>query len=85
MISNFSFGIPPELRTPFECAYLTLAVEAGLDFVLANPEKGLRLLDPSDPVLQGIRRALEHGRATEGEDPEEAGFRQIEKVLELCR
>jgi len=84
-LTNFSFGIPPDLRKPFECAYLTLAREVGLDFVLANPEKGLHLLKPEDPILQGIRNALEHGRATEGEEQEEAGFRQIEKVLELCR
>jgi 5-methyltetrahydrofolate--homocysteine methyltransferase len=84
-LTNFSFGIPPGLRAPFECAYLTLAVEAGLDFVLANPEKDLRLLDASDPLLRGIRAALEHGRPQDGEEPEEAGFRQIEKVLELCR
>src|SRR4029079_5315319 len=43
-LTNFSFGMTKEIRGNVEDAYLTLAVEAGLDFVLGNPEKNLHLL-----------------------------------------
>src|SRR5262249_40686133 len=51
-LTNFSFGMPREIRESVECAYLTLAVEVGLDFVLANPEKGLHLLDGNNRFVQ---------------------------------
>lgn len=84
-LTNFSFGMPAPWRVALENAYLTLAVEAGLDFVLGNPEKDLRLLEPSDPALIAVRDALVQGRPVPGEDPEDAGLRQASRVMALCR
>ncbi len=82
-LTNFSFGMPREMRENVESAYLTLAVDAGLDFVLGNPEKNLHLLDRDDKFVRGIEAALEAGRPTDGETQEEAGFRQASKIIEM--
>ena len=82
-LTNFSFGMPKDIRASVEDAYLTLAVEAGLDFVLGNPEKNLHLLPSDDKFVVGIAEALEAGRPSDGETQEEAGFRQAMKVIEL--
>ena len=78
-----SFGMPREIRESVESAYLTLAVEAGLDFVLGNPEKDLHILAADDKWVKGIAEALECGRPVDGETQEEAGFRQAAKIIEL--
>ncbi len=62
-----------------------MAVAAGLDFVLGNPEKGLELVAEADPVLAGVREALRVGRAGPGESAEDAGMRQVEAIMELYR
>jgi 5-methyltetrahydrofolate--homocysteine methyltransferase len=82
-LTNFSFGVPKRLRTPLEEAYVTLALRAGLDFVLGNPEKRIGTLDDSDPVLLGVEAALGEGRPGKGVTQEEAGFCQAEKIMEL--
>ena len=82
-LTNFSFGMPKAMREKVESAYLTLAVAAGLDFVLGNPEKDLHLLAADDFYVKGIEAALEAGRATDGESQEEAGFRQAGKIIEM--
>jgi 5-methyltetrahydrofolate corrinoid/iron sulfur protein methyltransferase len=82
-LTNFSFGIPRDIRERVESAYLTLAVDAGLDFVLGNPEKNLHLLDHDDRFVRGVADALEAGRPTDVETQEEAGFRQAAKIIEL--
>ncbi len=82
-LTNFSFGMPKNIRESVKCAYLTLAVEAGLDFVLANPEKQLHLLDRDDNFVRLVAEALECGRPADGETQEEAGFRQAAKIIEL--
>jgi 5-methyltetrahydrofolate--homocysteine methyltransferase len=82
-LTNFSFGMPRNLREEVESAYLTIAVKAGLDFVLGNPEKNLHLLPDDDWHVKGIEAALEAGRPTEGESQEEAGFRQAGKIIEM--
>ena len=82
-LTNFSFGIPKAIRERVENAYLTLAVDAGLDFVLGNPEKDLHLLDADDRFVRIVAEALENGRPTDGETQEEAGFRQAAKIIEL--
>jgi len=84
-LTNFSFGVPKDIREGIENAYLTLAVEAGLDFVLANPEKHLNRLDAQDHHLCVVSEALQCGRPAKGESQEEAGFRQAEKIMELFR
>lgn len=58
-LTNFSFGMPRDIRESVESAYLTLAVEAGLDFVLGNPEKDLHLLAKDDRFVTGVAAALE--------------------------
>ncbi len=82
-LTNFSFGMPRDIREEVESAYLTLAVDAGLDFVLGNPEKKLHVLDPNDRFVKMVAEALECGRPTEGETQEEAGFRQAAKIIEM--
>jgi 5-methyltetrahydrofolate corrinoid/iron sulfur protein methyltransferase len=82
-LTNFSFGMPREMRESVESAYLTIAVEAGLDFVLGNPEKNLHLLARDDKFVRGIEEALEAGRPLDGETQEEAGFRQAGKIIEM--
>jgi cobalamin-dependent methionine synthase I len=82
-LTNFSFGMPKDIRESIECAYLTLAVEAGLDFVLGNPEKKPHVLDSDDRFVRGVAEALEAGRPRAEETQEEAGFRQAMKVIEM--
>lgn len=82
-LTNFSFGVPKEIREGLENAYITLALEAGLDTILGNPEKDLRVLDRDDRHLRVVREALELGMPTEGETQEDAGFRQSEKIMDL--
>src|SRR4051812_17083039 len=82
-LTNFSFGMPKNIRENVESAYLTLATEAGLDFVLGNPEKKLHILDHDDPHVRMIADALDAGRPGAGETQEEAGFRQAAKIIEM--
>lgn len=83
-LSNFSFGTPKNMREKLEGAYLTLAMNRGLDFALANPEKSPSPLPDDDPIVAGLSDALEQGRPQEGETQESAGFRQAEAILALC-
>lgn len=82
-LTNFSFGTPKKIREGLENAFLTLAVDAGLDFVLGNPEKDLGVLGSDDPYVRVVAEALACGRPGEGESQEEAGFRQAAKIMEL--
>jgi len=82
-LTNFSFGVPKDIREGLENAYITLALRAGLDFVLGNPEKELRVLDSDDQFVRIVSEALAEGRPQNGETQEDAGFRQAEKIMEL--
>jgi 5-methyltetrahydrofolate corrinoid/iron sulfur protein methyltransferase len=82
-LTNFSFGVPKEIRQGLENAFITLALEAGLDFVLGTPEKELRRLDDDSRYLAVVREALAEGRPGDGETQEEAGFRQSAKIMDL--
>ena len=84
-LTNFSFGVPKHIREGLENAYITLAVENGLDYVLANPEKDLRLLDRDDRTLEVVVQALAEGRPEDGVSQEEAGFRQSARIMDLYR
>lgn len=84
-LSNFAWGTPKHVRELLERAYLTLGVEAGLDFALANPEKTPAPLEEGHPMVEQLRRALSQGRAGEGESQEMAGFRQAEAIMDICR
>jgi cobalamin-dependent methionine synthase I len=83
-LSNFAWGTPKGAREELEKAYLTLATAAGLDFALANPEKSPGPLPEDHPMVERLRYALSLGRATAGETPEIAGFRQAEAIMEIC-
>lgn len=83
-LSNFAWGTPKEIREQLENAYLTLAMEAGLDHALANPEKSPHPLPRDDPMVGKLRSALEQGRTRDGEAQETAGFRQAEAIMALC-
>jgi 5-methyltetrahydrofolate--homocysteine methyltransferase len=84
-LTNFSFGVPPNIREGLENAYITLAVEAGLDTLLGNPEKDLHLLDEDDRYLTVVKQALQEGRPAEGDSQEEAGFCQSARIMDLYR
>ena len=82
-LTNFSFGVPKEIREGLENAYVALALEAGLDFVLGNPEKRLRPLAEDSKYVTVVRDALAAGRPQPGETQEEAGFRQSATIMDL--
>jgi 5-methyltetrahydrofolate corrinoid/iron sulfur protein methyltransferase len=83
-LSNFAWGTPKGVREQLENAYLTLAIDAGLDYALANPEKSPGPLPSADPMVEKLRAALELGRARPGESQEVAGFRQAEAIMAIC-
>jgi cobalamin-dependent methionine synthase I len=84
-LSNFAWGTPRGARENLEKAYLTIAMNAGLDFALANPEKNPAPLPPEHPMVARLRDALEQGRSRDGETSETSGFRQAEAILAICR
>jgi 5-methyltetrahydrofolate--homocysteine methyltransferase len=83
-LSNFAWGTPKGIREQLENAYLRLAMDRGLDFALANPEKSPGPLDAEDPLVEQLRQALEAGRPREGESQEMAGYRQAEEIMAIC-
>jgi cobalamin-dependent methionine synthase I len=84
-LSNFAWGTPKGVREELEKAYLTLGMEVGLDFALANPEKTPGPLPKDHPMVAKLREALAQGRARDGETNEISGFRQAEAIMEICR
>ncbi len=82
-LSNFSIGTPQHLRIPLERAFLALATKAGMDWVLANPEKNTEPMAPDETLVQQLKTILKEGRPLEGESKEDAGFRQIDELMEL--
>jgi 5-methyltetrahydrofolate corrinoid/iron sulfur protein methyltransferase len=84
-LSNFAWGTPKGVREELEKAYLTLGMEAGLDFALANPEKSPAPLPPDHPMVKALRDALQTGRADAGdESSDSAGYRQAGAILAIC-
>jgi 5-methyltetrahydrofolate--homocysteine methyltransferase len=83
-LSNFAWGTPRGVREQLECAYLTLGMEAGLDYALANPEKTPAPLPAGHPMVEKLRAALAEGRIRNGETQETAGFRQAEAIMAIC-
>ena len=82
-LSNFAWGTPKHIRHDLERAYLTIGVDAGLDFAIANPESLPVPLPEDHEAVRLLRHALEAGRAGAGEDRETAGFRQAEAVMRI--
>ncbi len=83
-LSNFAWGTPKGIREELEKAYLTLGMEVGLDFALANPEKFPGPLPPDHPLVGKLRAALAEGRQQPGESSETSGFRQAEAIMAIC-
>jgi cobalamin-dependent methionine synthase I len=83
-LSNFAWGTPKGVREELEKAYLTLGMEVGLDFALANPEKTPAPLPKDHPMVAKLRDALEHGRPRDDETHETSGFRQAEAIMAIC-
>jgi len=83
-LSNFAWGTPKHIRHELEKAYLTIGMEAGLDFAIANPEKSSGPLPADHLIVAGLRHALQEGRAAAEESQETAGFRQAEAVMKVC-
>jgi cobalamin-dependent methionine synthase I len=82
-LTNFSFGVPKDIKTGLENAFITLALANGLDYILGNPEKDLKVLEKDSKYLKVVSEALELGRPKEGETQDTAGFRQSSKIMEL--
>jgi len=83
-LSNFAWGTPKGVREDLEKAYLTLGMEVGLDFALANPEKDPAPLPRDHPMVAKLRDALAQGRPGEGETHETSGYRQAEAIMAIC-
>ena len=61
-----------------------IAGAAGLDYALANVELNAEPLPPEDPLVAELAAVLAAGRAGPGESTEDAGYRQTDKIMELC-
>ncbi len=83
-LSNFAWGTPKGVREQLENAYLTLGMEVGLDYALANPEKSPGPLPEDHPMVGRLREALAAGRPRKGESQETAGYRQAEAIMAIC-
>ncbi|MEO8484066.1 MAG: dihydropteroate synthase [Acidobacteriota bacterium] len=83
-LSNFAWGTPKGVREQLENAYLTLAMDAGLDYAIANPEKQPAPLPPDHPMVSRLREALAAGRPVPGETQGSAGARQTQAILDIC-
>lgn len=83
-LSNFAWGTPRHARHQLENAYLTLAMENGLDYALANPEKSPQPLPADAPLVVQLRAALEEGRPGPGVSQEDAGYDQSEAIMDIC-
>lgn len=83
-LSNFAWGTPKAAKPLLERAYLTIAGRLGLDYALANVEVNATPLEADHPLITELEAALEEGRAQPDETAEDAGFRQAEKIMDLC-
>lgn len=82
-LSNFAIGTAKHLRIPMERAFLRLAIDAGMDYVLANPEKNTTPMDPDEDLVVRLAEILETCRPAEGESEEDAGYRQLDELMDL--
>ena len=82
-LSNFALGAPKPMQVSLERAFLCLAMEAGMDFALANPEKNTVPLPRDAKLVHDLDRVLDEGRVRPGESAEDAGYRQLDALMEL--
>jgi 5-methyltetrahydrofolate--homocysteine methyltransferase len=57
-LSNFTTGLPRQARLPLQNAFLTLAVEQGLDTLIGDPARDYRLLERGDENRAWLERIL---------------------------
>lgn len=84
-LSNFAWGTPKTLRASLERAYLSVAGELGLDYSISNPEHNPSPLPMTDPLVIGLKAALEDGRPVGEESMDDAGFRQTAAILGIVK
>ena len=82
-LSNFALGAPKAMQVALERAFLRLAMDAGMDFALANPEKNTVPLAHDAKLVRDLSRILDEGRVRAGESAEDAGYRQLDALMEL--
>lgn len=82
-LSNFALGAPKAMQVSLERAFLRLAMDAGMDFALANPEKNTVPLASDAKLVGDLSRILDEGRLRSGESAEDAGYRQLDALMEL--
>ena len=70
-LSNFALGAPKSMQVPLERAFLCLAMEAGMDFALSNPEKNTVPLPRDAKLVHDLDRVLDEGRIRPGESAED--------------
>jgi 5-methyltetrahydrofolate--homocysteine methyltransferase len=84
-LSNFAWGTPKNIRASMERAYLSVAGELGLDYSISNPEHNPQPLAMDDPLVIGLKDALNQARPLEGETIADSGFRQTTAILSLVK
>jgi len=57
-LSNFTFGLPSKIVTPLQNAFLTLAMERGLDTIIGNTARKYMLLDKNDNYILTLHKVL---------------------------
>jgi 5-methyltetrahydrofolate--homocysteine methyltransferase len=57
-ISNFTAGLPGDVRLPLQNAFLTLAMRKGLDTMIGDPAREYGILETGDPYLAWLERIL---------------------------
>lgn len=57
-ISNFTAGLPRDVRLPLQNAFLTLAMKNGLDTLIGDPARAYRILEAGNPHLAWLERIL---------------------------
>jgi 5-methyltetrahydrofolate--homocysteine methyltransferase len=57
-LSNFTAGLPRQVRLPLQNAFLTLAVANGLGAVIGDPAREYRILDEGSEELAWLERIL---------------------------
>jgi 5-methyltetrahydrofolate--homocysteine methyltransferase len=58
-ITNLTIDLPPSLKLGLQNAFLTLAVEKGLDTIIGNPERKYEILEKENPFLQALQKVLD--------------------------
>lgn len=58
-LSNLTFDMPPKSKLPLQNAFLTLAIERGLDTIIGNLGRKYEILEKEDPYLVALHKVLE--------------------------